>query len=44
MKKKLLFSAVMLLAATASIFAQGNGMQGITDATNMVTSYFDPAV
>lgn len=43
MKKKLLFSAAMLLAATTSIFAQGNGMQGITDATNMVTSYFDPA-
>lgn len=43
MKKKLLFSAVMLLAATTSIFAQGNGMQGITDATNMVTGYFDPA-
>ena len=23
--------------------AQGNGMAGITEATNMVTSYFDPA-
>lgn len=43
MKKKLLFSAAMILVATTSIFAQGNGMQGITDATNMVTSYFDPA-
>jgi hypothetical protein len=42
MKKRLLFSAAMLLVAT-TIFAQGNGMQGITDATNMVTSYFDPA-
>ncbi len=36
----LLFS---ILAISAGIFAQGNGMQGITDATNMVTSYFDPA-
>lgn len=43
MKKKLLFFAVVILAATTSVFAQGNGMQGITDATNMVTSYFDPA-
>jgi hypothetical protein len=43
MKKKLLFMAAIFLAATTSIFAQGNGMQGITDATSMVTSYFDPA-
>lgn len=42
MKKKILFFSATLMA-TASIFAQGNGMQGITDATNMVTSYFDPA-
>ena len=42
MKKKVLFSAVILLAAS-SAFAQGNGMAGITEATNMVTSYFDPA-
>ena len=34
-------SAVAILA-TASAFAQGNGIGGITDATNMVTSYFDP--
>lgn len=39
MKKKVLFSAVALLAASAT-FAQGNGMAGITEATNMVTSYF----
>ncbi|MDR2900637.1 MAG: DUF4134 domain-containing protein [Treponema sp.] len=26
----------------AGAFAQGNGLQGINDATNMVTSYFDP--
>ena len=42
MKKKVLFSAVVLWAAS-SAFAQGNGMAGITEATNMVTSYFDPA-
>ena len=24
-------------------YAQGNGIGGITEATNMVTSYFDPA-
>ena len=41
MKKKVLLSAVTLLAASAT-FAQGNGMAGITEATNMVTSYFDP--
>jgi hypothetical protein len=40
-KKKILMSAVAILAA-ASAFAQGNGIGGITDATNMVTSYFDP--
>jgi len=40
-KKKILMSAAFMLAA-ASAFAQGNGIGGITDATNMVTSYFDP--
>lgn len=43
MRKKILFSTAMLLAVSSSLFAQGNGMQGITDATNMVTGYFDPA-
>ena len=38
----MVFSAAVLLAAS-SAFAQGNGMAGITEATNMVTSYFDPA-
>jgi hypothetical protein len=42
MKKRLLFSAAMLLS-TLSAFAQGNGVGGITEATNMVSSYFDPA-
>ena len=42
MKKKVLFAAAFMLA-TVSAFAQGNGIAGITEATNMVTSYFDPA-
>ena len=42
MKKRVIFSAAMLLAATGA-FAQGNGVGGIVEATNMVTSYFDPA-
>lgn len=42
MNKKILF-LFALIATGTSLFAQGNDMQGITDATNMVTSYFDPA-
>ena len=42
MKKRLFFVAALLLAATTSALAQGNGLAGITDATTMVTSYFDP--
>ena len=30
------------IAATASAFAQGNGIAGINEATSMVSSYFDP--
>lgn len=41
-KNKFLMSALFFLAAVSSAFAQGNGIGGITDATNMVTSYFDP--
>lgn len=40
--KKIILFYVMLFTVTGT-FAQGNGMQGITDATSMVTSYFDPA-
>lgn len=40
--KKIILFYVMLFTATGT-FAQGDGMQGITDATSMVTSYFDPA-
>ena len=40
-KKKFFMSAAAILAA-AEVLAQGNGVGGIVDATNMVTSYFDP--
>lgn len=43
MKKRFIFAAALLLATTGA-FAQGNGIGGITEATNMVTSYFDPGV
>jgi len=41
-KKYFLFAAILLLSIS-SAFAQGNGLSGINQATNMVTSYFDPA-
>lgn len=41
-KRHFLITAVLLLSAY-SAFAQGNGLSGINQATNMVTSYFDPA-
>ena len=41
---KLFFSAVALTTTAISAFAQGNGTAGITEATQMVTSYFAPAV
>ena len=41
-KKSFLLSAALFLAATAAV-AQGNGSAGITEATSMVSSYFDPA-
>ena len=37
MKKSFIFAAALLLATTGA-FAQGNGIGGITEATNMVTS------
>ena len=39
--KKIFFRAACLMAAGA-LYAQGNGQAGITEATQMVTSYFDP--
>ena len=37
-KNKILLPAAFLFAAISSAFAQGNGIAGITEATNMVTS------
>ena len=39
-KKRIVSCLTVLVAAAAS--AQGNGMAGITEATNMVSSYFEP--
>lgn len=43
MTKKNLFLTATFLVATSALYAQGDGMSGITQATSMVTSYFDPA-
>lgn len=42
MRKRILFSVLCVFVA-ASVFAQGQGLAGINDATSMMTSYFDPA-
>ncbi|MBP1163464.1 MULTISPECIES: DUF4134 domain-containing protein [Chryseobacterium] len=41
-RKKIMFTAFLMLIGLG-INAQGNGSAGITEATQMVTSYFDPA-
>lgn len=41
-RKELLLTATALLSAFGAL-AQGNGSAGINEATQMVTSYFDPA-
>lgn len=41
-KKSALLSGAMLLSSVM-VMAQGNGSAGINEATQMVTSYFDPA-
>ncbi|EHO09749.1 DUF4134 domain-containing protein [Myroides odoratimimus] len=46
MKSKTFQKLVVLgltLFLSSNLFAQGNGVAGITEATQMVTSYFDPA-
>ena len=40
--KKVLLSAAPVVSAVSSALPQGTGLAGINDATNMVTSYFDP--
>ena len=42
LKKKQIILAALLLAANIPASAQGSGMAGINEATNLVTSYFDP--
>ena len=37
-----ILSAALLIVASTTAFAQGNGLAGINEATSMVTSYFDP--
>lgn len=39
--KKIILTA-FLASTVLSLFAQNNGLQGINDATSMVTGYFDP--
>lgn len=41
-KNRIILLAAMIVAAVSQIFAQGNGLAGINEATSMVTSYFDP--
>lgn len=43
MKRKRITLTLWLMLMSWSIHAQGNGSAGITEATQMVTSYFDPA-
>lgn len=40
--KKILLATMVMLSGF-SVLAQGDGSAGITEATQMVTSYFDPA-
>lgn len=40
---KIFFTAVAFLTTAMSALAQGNGSAGITEATQMISSYFDPA-
>lgn len=42
-KSKKIGLTAMALMVVVGAFAQGNGQAGITEATQMVTSYFDPA-
>lgn len=42
MKKRLFLTLAAAGFTAASALAQGNGLSGITEATSMVTSYFDP--
>lgn len=46
MKNPFDYQKIMLIIAFSTslgLYAQGNGVAGITEATQLVTSYFDPA-
>ncbi len=43
-KQRALLLIYTLLVSICSIYAQGNGLEGINKATTMVGSYFDPLV
>ena len=36
-------AAMLLMMCAVQLFAAGNGLAGINEATSMMTSYFDPA-
>ena len=42
MDKKKIMLLFLLTATAVGVYAQGNGIAGINEATKMVTSYFDP--
>ena len=42
MDKKKITMLFLLTATAIGVYAQGNGIAGINEATKMVTSYFDP--
>lgn len=42
-KKRIYLPAMTLLLAVFNVLAQGDGTSGITQATKMVTGYFEPA-
>lgn len=41
--KKIAVLLAVTAVSTLSVFAEGDGAAGITKATSMITSYFDPA-
>ncbi|AZB25127.1 DUF4134 domain-containing protein [Flavobacterium sp. F-328] len=42
-RQKILLALLFISLISNGTFAQGNGAAGIQEATQMVTSYFDPA-
>ena len=42
--KRNTLAVAFLFLAVSMAFGQGNGQAGITEATKMITSYFDPGV